>query len=63
MVDGDIKLFGVFDGHGVYGHLVSGFCAGKMLKYLRQYKIRTKEGKLEHVLISHDDEEITKAMK
>lgn len=34
-----------------------------MLKYLRQYKIKTKEGKVEHVLGSHDDEEITKALK
>jgi len=35
VIDGDIKIFGVFDGHGVQGHLVSGFVAGTMLDYIR----------------------------
>lgn len=35
LLDGEIKIFGVFDGHGVYGHLVSGFAAGTMLDYIR----------------------------
>jgi len=35
VLDGDIKIFGVFDGHGIHGHLVSGFASGIMLKYIR----------------------------
>ena len=35
VIDGDIRIFGVFDGHGIYGHLVSGFAAGHMLDYIR----------------------------
>ena len=30
-----MKIFGVFDGHGMYGHLISGFVAGTMLDYIR----------------------------
>ena len=37
VVDGDLKIFGVFDGHGIYGHLVSGFAAGTMLDYIRNH--------------------------
>lgn len=33
--DGDIKIFGLFDGHGINGHKVSGFVAGMMLDYIR----------------------------
>jgi len=33
--DGELKIFGVFDGHGEYGHLVSGFASGIMLDYIR----------------------------
>jgi serine/threonine protein phosphatase PrpC len=36
LIDGDVKIFGVFDGHGVYGHLVSGFAAGTMVKFIRE---------------------------
>jgi|LauGreDrversion4_2_1035121.scaffolds.fasta_scaffold315649_2 serine/threonine protein phosphatase PrpC len=35
IVDGDFKIFGMFDGHGVDGNLASGFAAGKMLNYIR----------------------------
>jgi hypothetical protein len=30
-----MKIFGVFDGHGEFGHLVSSFAAGIMLDYIR----------------------------
>lgn len=35
VVDSDIKLFGVFDGHGEFGHLVSAYASGIMLDYIR----------------------------
>jgi serine/threonine protein phosphatase PrpC len=38
LIDGEIKIFGIFDGHGVYGHLVSGFAAGTMLDYIRNHE-------------------------
>lgn len=33
--DSDLKIFGVFDGHGEFGHMVSGFASGIMLDYIR----------------------------
>ena len=35
VMDGDFKIFGMFDGHGIFGHVVSGFAAGCMLDFLR----------------------------
>ena len=35
LVDGPLRIFGVFDGHGIYGHTISGFAAGIMLDYIR----------------------------
>jgi serine/threonine protein phosphatase PrpC len=35
LVDNDVKIFGVFDGHGIHGHRVSSFACGKMLDYVR----------------------------
>jgi len=35
LVDNDIKIFAVFDGHGVNGHHASNFACGKMLQYIR----------------------------
>lgn len=33
--DSDLKIFGVFDGHGEYGHIVSSLASGIMLDYIR----------------------------
>ena len=38
IVDGDTKIFGMFDGHGANGHLVSGFVMGQMLDYIKNSK-------------------------
>ena len=35
IIDGDIKIIGLFDGHGEQGHLVSSAAMGIMLDYLR----------------------------
>ena len=35
MVDGDVKIFGIFDGHGPNGQLVSSFVMGQMLDYIQ----------------------------
>jgi len=32
--DGDIKIFGLFDGHGVNGNLISSFAMGTMFDYI-----------------------------
>lgn len=37
VADADLKIFGVFDGHGEFGHLVSGFAQGIMLDYIRHH--------------------------
>lgn len=35
LLDGDVKIFGLFDGHGVNGNQVSGFASGMMLNFIR----------------------------
>lgn len=35
VADSEMKIFGIFDGHGEYGHLVSGYASGIMLDYIR----------------------------
>jgi serine/threonine protein phosphatase PrpC len=34
-VDDNLKIFGVFDGHGEFGHMVSAYASGIMLDYIR----------------------------
>lgn len=38
LLDGDVKIFGVFDGHGLNGNQISGFASGQMLDYIRNIK-------------------------
>jgi len=38
IVDGETKIYGIFDGHGVNGHRVSGFVMGAMLDYVKNSK-------------------------
>jgi serine/threonine protein phosphatase PrpC len=35
LIDGDVKIIGVFDGHGVKGHLASSVAMGAMAKYIQ----------------------------
>lgn len=35
ILDGDMKIFGVFDGHGVNGNEVSSFAASMMVEFIR----------------------------
>lgn len=35
VVDGNLKMIGVFDGHGEQGHLISSAASAHMLDYLR----------------------------
>ena len=38
IVDGDTKIYGLFDGHGVKGHLISSFAMGTMVDYIKNSK-------------------------
>ena len=38
IIDGNIKLFGVFDGHGPRGHLASSFAQAKFVQYIQENK-------------------------
>ena len=38
LIDGDVKIYGLFDGHGVNGHLISGFAMGTMIDYIKHSK-------------------------
>ena len=59
VMDGDCKIYGVFDGHGIYGHIVSGFAAGIMLDYIRNRErlFHQKE------LMKQSDKKISSALK
>ena len=35
LLDGDVKIFGLFDGHGLNGNYISGFASGMMLDFIR----------------------------
>lgn len=35
VADSELRIFGVFDGHGEFGHLVSAYASGIMLDYIR----------------------------
>ena len=35
LLDGDVKIFGLFDGHGINGNFISGFASGQMLDFIR----------------------------
>ena len=39
VTDNELKIFGVFDGHGEYGHLVSSYAQGIMLDFIRNREI------------------------
>ena len=60
VVEGDIKIFGVCDGHGLEGHKISQFVMGNLLDYI-------KNSKCFRDLDMHDnsatDEEMSKAIK
>ena len=35
LLDGDVKIIGLFDGHGFNGHQVSSYAQGKMVDFIR----------------------------
>lgn len=35
LLDGDVKIYGLFDGHGQNGHQVSSFAQSKVLDFIR----------------------------
>ncbi len=57
--DSDLKIFGVFDGHGEFGHMVSSFASGIMLDYIRnkdkalRLRCLYNDGKLFHIKICY----------
>ena len=58
IVDGNNKYYGIFDGHGMNGHLVSQFVMGAMAEYVKNSnRFRCKDIDL------YSDEEIKKIMR
>lgn len=39
LVDGDVKIMGLFDGHGDMGHFVSNFAMASMVNYIKNAEI------------------------
>lgn len=58
VIDAELKIFGVFDGHGEFGHLVSSFASGIMLDYIRnrdkalRHRYLFKDGKHQLIISS-----------
>jgi hypothetical protein len=42
IVDGETKIFGIFDGHGSNGNLVSNFVMGQMVDYIKHSEVFRK---------------------
>ena len=38
IVDGDTKIYGLYDGHGAKGHLISSFAMGTMVDFIKNSK-------------------------
>lgn len=60
IMDGDVKIYGIFDGHGVNGHLISAFTQGEMVRFIKNsYQFSQKN------LLSKNatDQEVTKAIR
>jgi serine/threonine protein phosphatase PrpC len=58
-----MKIYGVFDGHGIYGHLVSSFVAGTMLNYVRNHDRTFTQKKLEQASDEHINRILKKCFK
>lgn len=58
MINEDFKIFGIFDGHGPYGHKVSSYVQTRMIQYIKNSKFLTPE------VIAETDmfEEVKKAL-
>ena len=54
--ENSLKIFGVFDGHGLNGHLVSSFAMGAMAEFIQNVKKTTSIPKL-------DDDQVQKLIK
>ena len=62
IVDGDIKIMGIFDGHGEQGHIVSNFAMCQMVDYIKNAQI-LKGKTLFQCYDSISDEEMTKVIE
>lgn len=63
LIDGDVKIYGLFDGHGVNGHLISGFAMGTMLDYIKHSKQFSTKDLQDATATQGQDAEITKAIR
>ena len=43
LIEQDLKIFGVFDGHGPYGHKVSSYVQTRMIQFIKNNKKLTAE--------------------
>jgi len=50
--DANITFFGVFDGHGEFGHHVSAFLRENIVKYLEKYDIRADPNETIHLAVA-----------
>ena len=63
LVDGETKIYGVFDGHGVNGQQVSSFASGCMLEYIKNSKNFRDKNFFDSTGGHFSDAEMTKAIK
>ena len=63
LIDGDVKYYGIFDGHGANGHLISGFAMGSMMDYIKHSKQFSNRDFHDPAQAQGQDAEITKAIR
>jgi serine/threonine protein phosphatase PrpC len=63
LIDGETKIYGLFDGHGVKGHLISSFAMGTMLDYIKNSKCFKDKNLYDPNGEPLPDADITKAIK
>ena len=63
LADGDTKIYGLFDGHGVKGHLISSFAMGTMFDYIKNSKCFKDKNLYDQNGDPLPDAEIQKAIK
>ena len=64
ITDGETKIFGVFDGHGKKGHLVSSFAQSKMIEYITKIKSKFfEQANLQSVDNSEIERKVNHAFK
>lgn len=64
IVDGDVKIYGIFDGHGENGHFISNFAMSMMINYVKNSNLlKGKSFLYTGDILGTTDEEVSKMIR